>query len=480
MRKAFSESASVFKNPYVIVGVTTFIWHIVVWVLNIPFSWTASGVILVIDCVLIFALTDRLTYFFAQFVLPIRKAEDRKEIYTRVRDFRSGKRGPILFVKNGRVIKHENEDDKEGDGVLVLDSASAVVLRTDSNIVGAVGPGIRFTNENEYIISHLVDEDQEPIGVDLRTQWQFIGPQANDQPLLNPTSTTNPKPEVQKRYLQTVGLTRDGFEVAPTISIKFNVRRAKKIQPNSNGVKSRFRYDANAVRDAVTREAIHLDKSENKKVRLEWKQLPAQLVINLWREYVRKVKFEELFSNSSSMSGLRHIEEMIKQRVYKPEVVILNETGKPDSLPKKHGSLEYQQLEEHGLEITEVRIHNVMFDGQLENDRIQQWSAEWTKIAKREEALLAEKQILVETASRNEAFKKFTRVASQKFDNPIAPTQDIYTTLQNLIEPIKDNLLTENGASSNAEAELRKLNEVLKWIIVNKQDLMRKSPGGDA
>jgi hypothetical protein len=179
------------------------------------------------------------------------------------------------------------------------------------------------------------------------------------------------------------------------------------------------------------------------------------------------------------MSGIRHIEEMIKQRVYKPRVIRLNEIGKPDISLKKDDSLEYKQLEEHGLEITEVRIHNLIFDKAIEEERIQQWNAEWNKVAEREQSLLAEKQALVETSARNEAFKRFSRVASQKFDNPLAQPQDLYTTLQHLIEPIRESLLTENRANEAVEAELRKVDEILKWIIVNKQDLARKHAGGE-
>ncbi|MFN3491376.1 MAG: hypothetical protein ACK40V_04060 [Anaerolineales bacterium] len=481
IRKGLSAFFNELQKPYGIVAILFLVWHGIVWWFEIPFTWLGSLFVLGIDLIATFIMLEGLTYFFSQFVLPIQNEKDRREIYTRVREFESGKRGPILFVKNGRVIKHEHENNKRGKGVIVLDTASAVVLRTDTEIVGPVGPGIRFTKANEYIISHTKNGKEEPIGVDLRTQWQFIGPHASDQPLLNPFPISNPKYaiEVERRRKQTVGLTRDGFEISATISIKFNVRRAKKVTPSESGVKSQFRYDPNAVRDVVTRQAMYLDKTENKVIRLEWKELPVHLVVNLWREYIRKVKLEDLFTTSNSMSGLQHIEEMIRQRVCKPEVVVLNEVGRPDVTPRKQGSREYQQLEERGLEITEVRIHNVMFDPEMDKARVEQWNTEWMKLAKREEELLQETQVLVETSARNDAIKKFVKVASQRFDNPLAPRQDIYTTLQNLIEPIKENLLTESRANNDVEAELRKLDEILKWAITNKQDLIQRNAGGE-
>ncbi|HNB35889.1 MAG TPA: hypothetical protein PK414_06700, partial [Anaerolineales bacterium] len=123
-----------------------------------------------------------------------------------------------------------------------------------------------------------------------------------------------------------------------------------------------------------------------------------------------------------------------------------------------------------GLEIIEVRIHNVLFDPNIEEQIVKNWSAEWTKIAKREEDQLNEREKLIETAARNEAIKRFARLASEKFDNPIAPPEDIFTTLQNLMEPIKETIVLESRANNEMESELKKLDEIWKWLLVNKVD----------
>ena len=174
-------------------------------------------------------------------------------------------RGPAFFVKNGRVIKHEGEADKRGAGLIVLDTASALVLRTDTEIKDTVGPGIKFTKGNEYIAG----------SVDLRAQWQVIGPLSTDQPSLNPLLISAPKDydETQSRQ-QTSGLTRDGFEISPTISIKFSIKRPAEKAPTESGVTSYYGFDADAVRNAITREVVQLGASENSKVRMEWNKSP--------------------------------------------------------------------------------------------------------------------------------------------------------------------------------------------------------------
>ncbi len=482
MRKAFAAIGSFLSTPFGVVFITALLWHGVVWLLKIPFSWLASAILLAFDFVIAYFLVDKLTYFFSQFVLPISAPEDRQKIYERVRDFESGERGPVLFVKNGRVIKHEGEANKRGAGVIVLDTASAVVLRTDTSIVGSVGPGIRFTNADEYIISHVNEKgEEEAIGIDLRTQWRFIGPLAGDQPFLNPVPIPDPKKynDLEKRRKQTVGLTRDGFEVSPTISIRFRIKRPKINQPTPSGVKSQFGYDPAAVRNAVTREVIKLEKFENKKVHMTWKQLPEHLVVNLWREYVRKFKLEDLFTSSDSMSGLQTIEYMLNRRVQQASVAVLDDTGIPEIPPRYAESREFKELQERGLEVLEVRIHNVLLEQELETNLIQQWSADWMNLAKKEEALLKEKAALLETVARNEAAKQFARAASQKFiKNPLLSFPDVFSALQDLIEPIKENLLAQNNANEETVTTIEELDNILKWALVYKQDSPRTRQGG--
>ena len=461
MRKVFSGTGSFFQTPIGIIVITTVVWHGIMWGLKIPFNYIVSIVIFIFDIIAAQFLLDWLIYFFSQFILPIQNPKDRAEIHARVKIFESGDRGPTLFVKNGRVIEHEGEADKRGAGVIVLDTASALVLRTDTEIKGTVGPGIKFTKPNEYIAG----------SVDLRAQWQFIGPLASDQPFRNqaPVSAQKNYNELQSRRQQTGGLTRDGFEVAPTISIKFSIKRPKELTPNEGGVTSQYGFDPVSVRNAITREVIRLNTADNSKSRMEWNKLPAHLVVNLWREYVRKFKLEDLFTNGN-ISGLQTIEDMINNRLRQSNVVALDDTGVPTG--EWLESLEYKQLQSRGLEIMEVRIHNVLFDPTIEEQMIQQWSAEWMNIAKKEENLLKEKEALIETAARDEASKKFASIASEKFRGRVAnqPQPNPFKTLQLLIQPLKDFIVKESNANSDMEIELRKLDEIWKWLLDNSAD----------
>ena len=483
MRNNFGGIGAFLQSPIGVALSSNAVWFIMIWAAGIQYDYPAYYLVnlflLIVDLFVAYFLLDRLIYFFSQFVLPIQNQKHRQEIYSRVKNFETGSRGPALFIKNGRVITHEGEEDKHGPGVIVLDTASAAVLRTDTEIKDTVGPGVVFTksykhNRNEFRNEYIAGS------VDLRAQWQFIGPLATDQPFLNPILITTAKnhDEIESRRQQTIGATRDGFDISAAISIKFSIKRPAEKKVSESGVKSQYGFDAEAVHNAITREVIQLDASEESQVRMEWNQLPAHLVVNIWREYIRKFKLGDLFT-SHGISGLQVIENMINKRVKQANVEALDDTGAQTG--EWMESLEFKQLQSRGLEITEVRIHNVLFEASIEDQTIQQWSTEWMKIAKQEENHLKDKEALIETASRDEGSKAFAKIASKQFGGKSTlPQQNPFKTLQLLILPLKEFILNESNANSDMEKELRKLDEIWKWVLDNSSDgIPRSAQSGD-
>lgn len=459
MKRFFGRIGAFLGTPAGVILTANVIWQLVVWKMKIASGtiyMIASGVILILDIVFAFTLREQLIHFFSQFILPIQNPKHRREIAARVANFDTGRRGPALFVKNGRVIEHESEKEMRGAGLIILDTASAVVLRTATQIRDTAGPGIKFTQANEWIAG----------SVDLRAQWQFIGPLASDQPFLNPLSSPEEVSDIESRHQETNGWTRDGFEVSPTISIKFRIQRPTQKVPDESGVTSQYGYNPEAVRNAITREVIQLDTSENRQIRLDWNKLPAHLVVNLWREYIRKFKLNDLFT-STGHSGLQVIEEMMNKRVKNPHVEGLDDTGMKTG--EWINSLEFRQLQQRGLEIIEVRIHNILFDHELEEQIIQNWNAEWMRAAQKEAEYITEMESLLGTAARSEASKSFARMASRQFGGKVtSPQGNQFKTLQLLILPLKEFILNESASGSAAlENELKKLDEVWKWLLDN-------------
>ena len=68
------------------------------------------------------------------------RLSERRQIYQHFRQFSRGKSGPLIFVRDGQEISHYGEREKEGPGVVMVNSNSAIVLGNK-----VFGPGMRFT-----------------------------------------------------------------------------------------------------------------------------------------------------------------------------------------------------------------------------------------------------------------------------------------------------------------------------------------------
>ena len=226
--------------------------------------------------------------FFAQFILPVRSFQDRQKIFDRLLAYMGGGHGPAIFIENGRVREKYGERDKKGPGVLWLDSASAAVTRTATRFEKVIGPGVHFTENGETLAGT----------VDLHTQRQSISPREKEDPFAEKKEEQSEEQykEIQKHRLAVSGWTRDGIEVVPNISVTFKID-AKVAEGEELG--SRFGFEAEAVRKAITSEGINPGKGgDNPRQRVAWNQLPALIAVDLWREYLAKFTLGQLFEES--------------------------------------------------------------------------------------------------------------------------------------------------------------------------------------
>lgn len=220
------------------------------------------------------------TYFFAQFVLPVQGFASRWRIFVRLFLYSIGIHGPIIFVENGHPIERMEEEKRRGPGVLWLDSASGGVLRNQVRFTRVIGPGVHFTASGEY-----------PAGfVDLHVQTHTIGPGAEENPFNTDDET------IQRKRYATSALTRDGIEVVPTITVIFKIdaEPARGRRPGS-----RFGYHPESVLRAIRGEGIEVQTRSEGPQRVRWNQLPALLAADLWREYLSKFTFDQLFQVES-------------------------------------------------------------------------------------------------------------------------------------------------------------------------------------
>lgn len=249
----------------------------------------ANLIFLIIDGFIFFLGLLIWLAFFSQFVLPVQTFSERQKIFDRLLTYLGGGHGPAIFIENGRLRQSLGERNKKGPGVLWLDSASAAVTRTATSFKQTIGPGVHFTDRGESIAST----------VDLHKQKQTLGPRGDENPFAEKKDGQKEDEfnKIQKRRLDVSAWTRDGIEVVPNVSVTFEIDADPVKDPAVPG--SRFGYSEEAVFKAIVREGINPDAPRDAQRRLvAWNQLPALIAVDLWREYLAKFRFRQLFEES--------------------------------------------------------------------------------------------------------------------------------------------------------------------------------------
>jgi len=116
--------------------------------------------------------------FLALFIIPLSKYNDWENIFSRLMLYMFNRQGPVIRVKEGKVIQYPGEEVRPGPGLLLVDSSSAVVLEkrnttgTDPNslpLARVVSSGYFMTGNRVYLSGLRFNEIVRGVA-DLRPQ----------------------------------------------------------------------------------------------------------------------------------------------------------------------------------------------------------------------------------------------------------------------------------------------------------------------
>ncbi len=482
-----------------------------------------SGIInipgIVFDLVLLFFLVQISVAFYAQFVLPIHKRGDRLKIIERLWLHAMGGHGPAIFVKNGRLVESKGESDKKGPGVLWLDTASAVVTRTDTTIKNFLGPGVHFTDANEKIASVI----------SLHTQSHSLGPEKTDDPF-KPSKDYASEEEYKKAHDRQVAvraITRDGIEVVPNISVTFKIDA-----PPGKGKEkgSRFGFDQDAVEKAARGEGINAGSGKEEPRHVAWNQIPALIAADLWREYLSKFTLNELFSaslkspsdvpqpepsadegygplrpipirvgffsrllrrfnnsfekrlkelvpeeapeiksvtmhdnrkkilESKPQTALQIINQMIRARMTQAAVPVLDESGQ--QLEGFYLSKEFKTLNERGIKVYSVSVNNLRFNEEVENQLVKQWNTNWLENARADHNRVDRLKLVYSENGCQKARKEHASTLSKAVNNP----PDVASAVKILLQQIQAEIRQDDRLLARIKTELQDMDEITKWL----------------
>lgn len=318
------------------------------WALRPVASPMAQTAVLHVD--LLVTTLFLMTALAAQFVLPLRTLSERATVIGRLLRYLVGLSGPVVFVHNGRAKESSHEAGRRGPGVLLVDHASAAVLRTDVRFTGAVGPGLTFTAPGERLAEAL----------DLRCQVRT----------LPATRPTNPA-EAQNQAETSLALTRDGIPVSAELRVTFMLHPGRTLDPRLGSDPNRPPYDFYPI--AAGRAVYgHAYGTQHD---VPWTRLPLLLVVDLWREEVKARSLLELTRPSQDgLSPLEEIQQAILARLTSPTYATRDREGHLHWKPSR----EYHLLHDRGIRMLDIEIHGLVPPEDVRQEHLLRWRETWS------------------------------------------------------------------------------------------------------
>ncbi|MCS6909682.1 MAG: SPFH domain-containing protein [Anaerolineales bacterium] len=352
----------------------------------------------------------------SQFVLPVNTPEERRRALTH---FFLGASGSAILVRNGRLVGSAAEKERriKSAGVILVDSASAIVLRTDTEFKRACGPGVVFTEEGEYIAENGT--------LDLRQQERI---------------------ESSVR-----AFTRDGIEVEVDLRVVFVLDSGERspLRDWRNPNTPPFGFNPESAYRAV------YGRAYRDRIASEWERLPGLLAADVWRELLAQQDFEQLFNDPDpDLALLEDLQYQIEHRL----------TGWAEA----GQSREYQVLKERGLRVLSVRLLNLKLPPAVEQKRILQLQEQWRAQVKK----AVEDQHPDLKAAREEGRRQgelhLLRVTTEWLREQLAQgaKPDVAETGYHLVESTR-RVLNELEYSPEREEIRKTLTELEVWLRQN-------------
>jgi regulator of protease activity HflC (stomatin/prohibitin superfamily) len=323
-----------------------------------------------------------------QFVLPTQTSHQRGAALRRFLGRLFGERGPITSIRYGLAIEAQGERERTDPGVILIDNASGAVLRTNTRFTRAVGPGLVFTESGERIAE----------AVDLRLQTRAISGQS--------VVGTEGQSEAATSSL---ALTEDGIPVSANLKVSFMLDPGHVGPPRLGGQPNLppYEFNAAAAEGAVIRHTYTREKD------VPWTEIPVRVVADLWREYVKGWRLEDLLGSggdedpsSSAHVPLVELQGRILNRLSDHQAI----SNDQDQRERNAVSPEFELLASLGIKILAVSITRLRVPEDVKAERLRIWRAGWAEGVQRN---LRRSNQTVEQAEQLGQRKAYQQIAHQ-------------------------------------------------------------------
>jgi len=321
----------------------------------------------------------------SQFVIPVRTLDERRKALARLLAFVLGQHGPVTFVENGHLA-HVRGEDRPGPGVVFVDPASAAVLRTATRFTRAIGPGLAFTAPGERLAE----------AIDVRRQVRSLPGQ-------------RPRPEDPQEATSTLALTRDGVPIAADLGVTFMLDPGHTLPPREGRSPQLPPYEVNL--QAAERATYGHAYGDGEREDLPWTELPLRLVVDGWREEVKRHRLDDLLDvHSGDPSPVDRLQDSLQRRLAGAASAA---SDGPSAAPSK----DLQVLAARGIRVLSVTVGNLVLPERIQEQRMERWRQEWRATAG---SIAAEDQPRSELAG----WQRLTRSLRAELDAGASPDQE--------------------------------------------------------
>jgi hypothetical protein len=389
--------------------------------------------------------------FFGQFVLPVINLPERIKAIQRLIYYIFGDHGPAFFIENGELRERRIDRSKSGPGVIILDTASAAVLRTPTRYKGAIGPGIAFTDRND-IIAGIVD---------LHIQSQSVGPRQDEDPFsaIRKGESSAAYEARTSRKNETLAITRDGIQVCANLSLRF------KLDSKPGEGFSAYGFNPESVEKAIIGQSINFEKPDDNPERTtSWKWYPVNLAIDIFREYISKYTLNELFPLTKSEKNLLDlIANQINLRLSQSHYYGIDNYG--NELNETVFSKEFDLLKKRGIKFIDLSITNLRLPAQIEEELQTRWKTSWMDVASREKKIVEQEQGIQSLSGQDQALMDYAYGTSKHLGSfPLSDEMDAKDMLIALIKGNLDTISQDPELSSVLGSEYKDLSDLVDWV----------------
>jgi len=158
-------------------------------------------------------------------------------------------------------------------------------------------------------------------------------------------------------------------------------------------------------------------------------------------------------------TALQVINEMVQARLTQPDVDEMDDHGVRG--PGTVRSLEYELLQERGIEVLGVNVGNLRFNRTIEETIISRWSTTWLMNAKAESEQVERKRNLVETAGHEQAIRQYADFLSKDLmqKKPVG----VKETLKTLLLRTRTRIMNNPQLRQRMTEEQQDLEEIIRW-----------------